>query len=98
MLTDFDALAMRYVLEERALWHLELLGCYEPSDAEPPAPQIEDHERYEDDYDDDLGCTHCVGEGFAEDNDPFWDDCDEFGWGPCKACRGTGERRHQWVF
>ena len=24
--------------------------------------------------------------------------CDESGWGPCNACHGTGERRHQWVF
>ena len=53
-----------------------------------------------DDWDDDedLGCTHCGGEGYAEVDDPLWDDCDEFGWGPCSSCRGTGQRRHQWVF
>ena len=56
-------------------------------------------EWYDDDeYDDELACTRCGGEGFAEVDDPLWDECDEFGWGPCNACRGTGERRHQWVF
>ena len=50
------------------------------------------------DDDEDLGCTHCGGEGYAEVDDPLWDDCDEFGWGPCSSCRGTGQRRHQWVF
>lgn len=37
------------------------------------------------DYDDDEGCTRCGGEGFSEVDDPMWDDCDEFGWGPCNA-------------
>ena len=55
----------------------------------------------DDDYyndDDDLACTHCGGEGYREVEDPLWDDCDEFGYGPCTSCRGTGQRKHQWVF
>ena len=52
-----------------------------------------------DDYDPDgLACTRCGGEGFREVEDPLWDDCDEFGYGPCTSCRGTGQRKHQWVF
>lgn len=86
--------------ESRALWHLELLGCYVPEDAVSPyvpPPAVDDNF---DDWndDDDLGCTRCGGEGFCEVDDPLWDECDQFGWGPCNACRGTGERRHQWVF
>lgn len=85
---------------ERALWHLELLGCYSPEDAvapyvpEPAAPIDFD----EDDWDDDEGCTHCGGEGFRQVDDIFWDDCDEFGWGPCTSCNGTGRRQDQRVF
>lgn len=53
--------------EARALWHLELLGAYDPADCvapwEPPAPS--------DDFDDDdgrylgemAGCWACGGEG-----------------------------------
>ena len=41
----------------------------------------------DDEYDDELVCTRCGGEGFAEVDDPLWDECDEFGWGPCNACR-----------
>lgn len=87
--------------ESRALWHLELLGCHVPEDAVAPwVPPVfaDDDGRYDDDYDDELGCTRCGGEGFTDVDDPMWDECDEFGWGPCNACRGTGERRHQWVF
>lgn len=52
-----------------------------------------------DDYDeDDTNCTHCGGEGYAEVDDPLWDDCDEFGYGPCGSCNGTGLRSQQWVF
>lgn len=86
--------------EGRALWHLELLGCFEPEDAIAPwvpPPRVDDAS--DDDWDDDeRDCTRCGGEGFSEVDDPLWDECDEFGWGPCCACRGTGERRHQWVF
>ncbi len=86
--------------EERAIWHLELLGCFSPEDARAPwvplAPSEDD--AFDDwDEDDDFGCTRCGDEGYSEVDDPMWDECDEFGWGPC-ACRGTGERRHQWVF
>lgn len=57
----------------------------------------DDH--YDDDeYDDGFVCTHCGGEGYCQVDDPFWDDCDEFGYGPCTYCNGTGERRHQNVF
>jgi hypothetical protein len=51
-----------------------------------------------DDYDEDYACTHCGGEGYREVDDPLWDDCDEWGYGPCGSCRGTGQRKHQWVF
>lgn len=53
----------------------------------------------QDDYEEgDYACTHCGGEGYREVEDPFWDDCDEFGYGPCTSCRGTGSRSQQWVF
>jgi hypothetical protein len=85
----------------RALFHLELLGCWAPEDAvapwvPPPLCDLAVDDWWDDD--DDLGCTRCGGEGFSEVDDPLWDDCDAFGWGPCCACRGTGQRRHQWVF
>ena len=48
--------------------------------------------------DDELDCTHCGGEGFKEVDDPLWDDCDEFGYGPCRSCNGTGLRKNQTVF
>ena len=51
-----------------------------------------------DDGDDDYGCTHCGGEGYREVEDPMWDECDAFGFGPCTSCRGTGKRGQQWVF
>jgi hypothetical protein len=86
--------------EGRALFHLELLGCYEPADAVAPwePPVFADEGCYDDDYDDEFACTHCGGEGYREVDDIWWDDCDEYGYGPCTSCRGTGERRHQWVF
>lgn len=86
--------------ESRALWHLELLGCYEPADAIAPwVPPVFDGD-LDGEWDDDDGfsCTHCGGEAYVQVEDPFWDECDQFGWGPCTSCRGTGERRHQWVF
>ena len=98
-MADPVALADRFDPESRALWHLELLGCYAPEDARVPGPFIgEDEPPFDDEYDDDLACTHCGGEGFSDGNDPFWDDCDWSGWGPCQSCRGTGQRRHPWVF
>lgn len=89
--------------EARALWHLELLGCYSPEDAVAPwVPPLVVYDYRDDEtdegWDDEDACTRCGGEGFAEVDDPLWDECDEFGWGPCNACHGTGERRHQWVF
>lgn len=48
--------------------------------------------------DEEWDCTFCGGEGYAEVDDPLWDDCDEFGWGECSACGGTGLRKHQTVF
>lgn len=50
------------------------------------------------DYDEHLSCTHCGGEGYCPVDDPFWDDCDEYGYGPCTYCDGTGDRDHQTVF
>lgn len=87
--------------EGRALFHLELLGCYEPGDAVAPyvpPPMSPDDDGDWDEEDDGFACTHCGGEGFREVDDIWWDDCDEFGWGPCTSCHGTGERRHQFVF
>lgn len=87
--------------ESRALWHLELLGCWWPEDAVAPwePPVFAGEEIYDDDYyADELACTRCGGEAFCQVDDPLWDDCDDYGWGPCCACHGTGERRHQWVF
>lgn len=56
-------------------------------------------EHYDDDEcDDGWCCTYCGGEGWGPVDDPFWDDCDEYGYGECSACSGTGERRHQTVF
>ncbi len=89
----------RLDLEGRALWHLELLGCFEPGDA--VAPYVPPTDLFDDGWDegdDEYSCTHCGGEGFREVDDIWWDDCDQFGWGPCTSCRGTGRRRHQWVF
>jgi DnaJ-class molecular chaperone len=49
------------------------------------------------DYDDELDCTWCGGEGEEENDDPFWYGFDvEFI--PCGACNGTGLRKHQTVF
>lgn len=95
---DAEALAIRFDPAERALWHLELLGCYAPDDARVPSPCGESEEPDFDDYDDGLDCTHCGGTGEAEVDDPLWDECDRWGYGPCRSCHGTGERRHQWVF
>lgn len=92
-------------LTDRALWHLEL--GYHAGD-EYAAHQVlivetlffgEEDDGYFNYDEDDLGaCSHCGGEGYAQVDDPLWDECDEFGYGPCGSCRGTGERRHQWVF
>lgn len=55
--------------EARALWHLELLGCYAPEDAEPQAPEVQRQPvYYDDDHDgrylgESLGCWACGGEG-----------------------------------
>jgi rubredoxin len=67
--------------------------------SEKPAQSatVEPDDNFED-YDDEWACTHCGGEGWAEVDDPLWDDCDENGIGDCSACGGTGERKHQTVF
>ena len=90
-------------LEQRAWWHLELSPehFYEPLLVDPvdQPPQFDCRDEFDDIGDPgDRTCTHCGGEGFAEVDDPLWDDCDEFGWGPCSACNGTGLRSRQWVF
>jgi hypothetical protein len=99
-MSDTEALALHFVPEERALFHLELLGAFTPDEAMPgPFMDEPDEPVYDDDeFDDEWSCTHCGGEGYREVDDIWWDDCDEFGQGPCTSCRGTGERRHQWVF
>lgn len=45
--------------------------------------------------DDENLCTCCGGEGYQESDDPLWDGADEI---PCKACFGTGLRKHQVIF
>ena len=40
-------------------------------------------------------CSICGGEGWQESDDPLWEGFDDV---PCKACNGTGLRRHQHVF
>lgn len=81
-------------LEARALWHRELeQRTYWMADADLDDDHPDDY-----DDDDDFGCTRCGGEGFDQVDDPLWDRCDEYGYGPCCACHGTGLRRHQWVF
>lgn len=58
-----------------------------------------DYDYDDDGYDDDgYDCTHCGGEGYCQVDDPLWDDCDEFGYGPCTYCDGTGDRANQTVF
>lgn len=81
--------------KERALWHLEI-GYFDDSCRVPVAVVYTEGDDYDDD--DGWGCTHCGGLGWAEVEDPLWDDCDEFGYGECSSCHGTGERRHQTVF
>lgn len=81
-------------LEARARWHLEL--GYEQDGELPPGVIYTEDDDY--DQDDGFSCTHCGGEGWGPVDDPLWDTCDEFGYGPCGSCHGTGERRHQWVF
>lgn len=51
-----------------------------------------------DDPDEEWACTFCGGDGVGEVDDPMWDDCDEYGFGDCSACGGTGLRKHQTVF
>lgn len=91
-------------LEARALWHLQLDPALLFADcAEEPSSlgivYVENDDAYFDYDEDDCGtCTHCGGEGWGEVDDPLWDECDEYGYGPCASCHGTGERRHQWVF
>ena len=45
-------------------------------------------EQFEDDDGD--SCQHCGGDGWCEVDDPINDDCDEFGFGICRHCLGTG--------
>lgn len=49
------------------------------------------------DYDDELDCTWCGGEGVEENDDPLWYGFD-VAFIPCGACGGTGLRKHQTVF
>jgi len=58
----------------------------------------EDDDDYWDGDQDEYACTRCGGEGWDQVDDPLWDDCDEFGYGECSACAGTGLRSHQTVF
>lgn len=96
-----DDLALRFDPAQRALWHLELLGCYSPEEAHLPGPFEDEADLACFDYDegdDEFACTHCGGEAYREVDDTWWDECDQYGWGPCTSCRGTGLRSHQWVF
>lgn len=50
-----------------------------------------------DDDPDDLDCTFCGGDGIEENDDPLWYGFDR-DWIPCRACDGTGSRKHQTIF
>lgn len=66
-----------------------------------PHPFQQEGDPFDDGWDedqDDYACTRCGGEGYAQVDDPLWDDCDEFGYGECPACDGTGLRSQQTVF
>lgn len=78
----------RQALQARATAHRTAMAAYWARVSED---DIED-------YDDGLACTHCGGEGYCQVDDPFWDDCDEYGYGPCTYCNGTGDRDQQTVF
>jgi DnaJ-class molecular chaperone len=52
---------------------------------------------FDDDYDDELECTWCGGEGWQENDDPLWYGFD-VDWIPCQCCAGTGLRKHQTIF
>lgn len=57
-----------------------------------------EQEYYEDDYDEcEWDCTFCCGEGVEENDDPLWYGFD-VDFIPCRACRGTGLRKHQTIF
>jgi hypothetical protein len=46
---------------------------------------------------DDLGCTHCNGEGICYDGaDPLGSCPDDIH--DCHACYGSGKRKDQWLF
>lgn len=74
-------------------------ACDESAETVPAVARGAQEDSEDDgEWDDEWACTHCGGEGWDQVDDPMLDDCDEFGEGPCKACRGTGLRKHQWVF
>lgn len=77
------------LLAKAIAWHASQVKC-----------EVEQDDRDYFDYEDDDGyhCTHCGGEGYCQVDDPFWDECDEFGYGPCTYCDGTGDRANQTVF
>lgn len=55
------------------------------------------HDELIDQYEDDLACTWCNGEGDCYDGSDPLGDCPD--WiHPCHACRGTGRRKDQTVF
>lgn len=47
--------------------------------------------------DDELECTLCGGEGIEDNDDPLWYGFDK-DWIDCRACAGTGKRKHQTIF
>ena len=40
-------------------------------------------------------CTICGGEAWQDSDDPLWDGADYV---PCRACNGTGQGKHQWIW
>lgn len=77
--------------ESRALFHLELLGCYAPEDAVAPwEPKRESFLYDDEDEGDYLGdlitCGHCGGEGFEITC------CDDICHGVGYCIHGDGER------
>lgn len=92
-------------LEARALWHLELLGCYDPADAKLWEPTLQDgggrdfageddEGTYLGEYREPVTCWGCGGEGTVVDC------CDDLCHGQdwcmhgdnrtCRECHGEG--------
>lgn len=64
------------------------------------APDANEDDYDDGEYDQDRFCSHCGGEGTTECNDPIecMDRHDKFGWCHCKYCGGSGLAKDQTVW